>query len=188
MKGMKKLSLTVLFYCLLGLVFYSCCKEQHRLLGSEGFQVYGAQTIDSISTLPVIKASFSIYDYHNIEVASNLFAGLGTQAVYATQPCDVTLVNTIAVEETELYFDQALTLENVQLPASSNLLADATFRKHINIFHDTYRGSSSLEITLDSMFFNPPIFTDGPMNIRLVTRTIDGFSFENDLDVFVDMQ
>lgn len=185
---MKKISLTTLFYCLLGLVFYSCCKDQHRILGSARLQVNGSRTIDTISTLPVIQETFSISDFHEIEVASHLLSDFGTQAAYAMQPCDIRLVNAIVIEETELYFDQALTLENVQLPASSNVLADSTFKEHIVVFHDPFRGNSSLEITLDSSFFYPPIFTDGPMNIRLVTKTEDGLSFASDVDVFIDMQ
>ncbi len=182
---MKKTCLTVLFYCLLGLVFYSCCKDQHKLIGSHSVGLTGSVTNDSLTGLEKITGAFSIIDYHSLDFASN-FAEFGIQQAYATQPCDINLVSPILIDEMELYFDQPLTLDSVSIPASYNLFSDATFKKHLDVFHDTYRGSSSLQINLDSAFFTPPIFANGPMNIQFVTKTEDGTSFVTELDVIVE--
>jgi len=183
---MKKISLTLLFYCVLGCLFYSCCKDFHRIVGSADFSIEGAGLEDSTG-LHVITKTFYIVEHHEIEVAGLLLSDFGTQEAYATQPCDLWVINNILLDEVELYFDQALTLDTTTVPASVNVLADATFKEHIGLFHDSSRGHSSLTITFDSTFFNPPIFTNGLMNIRLVTKTEnEAYSFESEEDVMVE--
>jgi|GEM_PF-7031801 len=185
---MKKFSLTILFYCVLGLVFYSCCREEHRIIGSADLTIFAKDlTEDPSSGVFTIPGVFYLQDYHDLDLVYGAPKGLGMQQAHATQPCDVNLVNNILIEETELYFDQALVLNGDTLPSSSNILANSNFNQYIDVFHDTFRGTSSLLITLDSMLFSPPIFTDGPMNIRLVTKAEDGTSFESELDIIVDM-
>lgn len=184
---MKKFSLTLMFYCLLGLLFYSCCIGEYRILGSSELVVSGSTADDPNSLNTMVTGRFALEDVHNIELASNLKASFGTTAAYATT-CDYSIGNPILIDQMELYFDQPLELENVQLPASFNILSDPTFRNHITINHEAFDGFSSVFIELGGAFFNPPIFTDGPMNIRLVTRTEDRFTFENEVDVVVDMQ
>lgn len=182
---MKKLSLTLLFYCILGCLFYSCCKSSHRLVGSSEFIIFGAPLNDTTG-LHVISEPFHIIEFHELEIASTVLSDFGTQEAFATQPCGLNLINTLVLDELELYFDQELTIGNITVPASSNILGDSTFRQHIDLNHDAESGSSSLTVSFDSIFFNPPIFTNGLMNIRMVTRTDNSVSFESEIDVIVD--
>lgn len=185
---MKKISITLLFYCVLGMAFYGCCRKEHRLTGSLELDVWGEVFNDSISLVPTITGQFGISDYHEFELASQEYASLGLQQAYAFTPCPLNILNPIDTDLLELYVDQPLALDGVSVAASTNLFEDSTFSQHLSAFNNFDRGTSSIEIGLDSAFFYPPIFTDGPMNIRLVTILEDGTSFENNLDVIIDMQ
>lgn len=137
--------------------------------------------------VPLITSEFSIRDIHEITVVDNSIAELGFQQAWAFQPC-FNLINSVLVDQLELYFDQPLTIDSTTLPANANILADPTFRKHILIDHYVERSSSDVYISFDSVFFYPPIFSDGPMNIRLKTFTDSGLTFESENDVILDLQ
>ncbi len=182
---MKKTSLTIFFYCLLGLIFYGCTCYQTYISGSSGLRVGGFTTKDTITNIDIVYGQFSITDDHEVEYLSNNYAGFGMQQAYAFSPC-INLMNKIEESQSELYFDQPFTLDSETLPASTNLLENTTFRKHIYMNSYSEEDYSQFSISLDSSFFFPPVFTNGPMHIKLITKTDNGLTFTSELNVIMD--
>lgn len=179
---MKKISLTILFSFLLGFIFYGCCDREHRITGSSDFEVLG----DNVNS-GIVTGLFFLRDNHKIEEVSGIFEGVGLQEANAQTACDLNLVNDVFISRTELYFDQDVSLNGTINPAASNILDNDTFNSHFSLSHELIGSVSYLSIELDSVLFSPPIFTDGPMNIKLVTKTELGLSFESQVDIVVDM-
>jgi len=181
---MKKFLSTLLIYCGFGVLFIGCFNEKYLITSSE-MQLEGVE-IDSISGLPLITGPFNIVDNHFVRVAANEMASLGLNQANAFSPGPMNILNRIVLEETQLYFDQAIKLGSIIIPASTDLLGIPDVRDGITLEHyvDDF---SALYIRFDSIFFDPPVFTDGPMNIKLLTETEDE-TFESTLDVIVNMQ
>ena len=104
----KKTAFSFIFFCLLQLVLYSCCKSElfHIKVESIAFQANDSSDNDASSVTNEDLSLILTVDYSNTLIASVIDASMISNAVYATTQCyddyimpnPVTAINVVASE------------------------------------------------------------------------------------------
>ncbi len=185
---MKKTTLIILFHCIIGLLFQSCCDEPPRaIVGGFEFSIrsFDMENLQSVE-LDTLRSQFYVEQrYETEQVVFENMASFGLNTAYATSCLPSEIVNPIDESTIDFSFDVDFELANVSYPANTNLLADPTLNAVIRL--DNYTELEGLvRITFNEFFVENAIFPTGDANVRLFSESNDGIVVENIRQVFID--
>lgn len=177
---MKKIALIFIAHFVIGIVFFACCTNPNeiKIIGGSQFFLYHADTFENSSD--TIRGDFTILNSFETKIVHDIFnPEIGFNSLHAMQPCENVFVNKI--EDIEYYFDIPLTLNDEIIPANTDLTIhngtkDLIEQGQYDYEHYTSFKIGNLEIPV------------GYTTMRLVLKTDDNISIENEIEVYMNIE
>ena len=187
---MKKLTLFLLFYCILGLFFQSCVKcPDLEITGTSQFYASGFPENFRLSTTSeidtIVGPFFLSQEYATENVAFSTHASIGINTAYAWS-CQSIVVNPIVETSFNLTFDRDFEFLGNTYLANTNLLDSPGLTDNIE-FRNFSIDSPSADITFDQTFADEAVIAPGILTIRLTSETEDEVFIDSEITIFIDL-